>query len=70
MTNYTSFPSWRCHTGFTIQFTEHEYSWSPDTPAQRKYLATSDYCKNATRVYIGKQHIWMAVEDFKKFCAQ
>ena len=67
MTNYNSFPGYRCHTGFTIKYNEYQYSWSNDTKSQRKYLLESDYCDGAEAIYVGVLEKWMTVEVFKDF---
>ena len=63
MTNHSYFPTWRCNTGFTIEYGEYQYSWSPDTAKQRKYVRESTYID----IYrdLGK---WFTVEEFKTFC--
>lgn len=70
MTNHSYFPAWRCHTGFIIEFNEYQYSWSPDTPKQRKYVRESNYCDEAKRIYHGELEKWFTVEEFKNFCIE
>jgi ssDNA-binding Zn-finger/Zn-ribbon topoisomerase 1 len=70
MTNYTTFPVWRCQTGFTIKFSEDRYSWSDDTKNQRMYLLTSNYVNGAESVYVGMLNKWMKPEEFREFCKE
>ena len=37
MTNYTCYPKWRDYYEIIVEFDEYRYSWSENTPAQRKY---------------------------------
>ena len=53
MTNYHYFPKHRRY-GIVIKFSDNSYSWSENNPSQRKYLAESDYCKNAIEFYVWK----------------
>ena len=68
MTNYTKFPIWRSHDGFTIKYNEHKYSWSDDRVSQREYLATSTYLDKAEKVFVGRLDIWMDVQEFRSLC--
>lgn len=68
MTNHSYFPTWRCNTGFTIEFDEYSYSWSPDTAKQRKYVRESSYLENAKRIYHGDFAKWFTVDEFKTLC--
>lgn len=52
MTNYSCYPKWRDYYGIIIEFNENQYSWSENSPAQRKYLLESSYCDSAKRIYV------------------
>jgi|688.fasta_scaffold532060_2 ssDNA-binding Zn-finger/Zn-ribbon topoisomerase 1 len=51
MTNYQKFPIWRKY-GIVIKFNDGKFSWCENTPANRKYLKTSDYCSKAIEFYV------------------
>ena len=68
MTNYDSFPYWRCGTGFTIRYSIFKHSWSEDTKSQRHYLATSNYLDGAIAIFVAKLKMWLKPDDFKTLC--
>jgi folate-dependent tRNA-U54 methylase TrmFO/GidA len=68
MTNYTRFPYKRSGSGFTIKFSDYQYSWSQNTKAQRKYLRESDYCSGSLQIYVGIIDCWMSESEFRDFC--
>lgn len=67
MTTYSTYPKWRDYYGIIIEFNETCYSWSENTPAQRKYLLESDYCDGARRIYVCNIKTWFTLEDFKEY---
>lgn len=67
MTNCTCYPKWRDYYGIIIEFDEYRYSWSEDTPVQRKYLLESSYCDGAKRIYVCNIKMWFTFEEFKDY---
>ena len=67
MTNYTCYPKWRDYYGIIIEFSERQYSWSVNSPAQRKYLLESDYCVGANRIYVCNIKKWFTLAEFKNY---
>jgi ssDNA-binding Zn-finger/Zn-ribbon topoisomerase 1 len=59
MTNYQKFPNWRKY-GIVIKFNDGKFSWCENTPANRKYLKTSNYCSTAIEFYV-----WENDQTFK-----
>jgi ssDNA-binding Zn-finger/Zn-ribbon topoisomerase 1 len=51
MTNCTRFPTWR-KCGIVIKLNDNNFSWCENTPANRKYLKTSEYCSKAIEFYV------------------
>ena len=67
MTNYTTFPNWRKY-GIVIKYSDHQYSWSDNSEAQRKYLLESTYCNNAVEFYVCENDMtYTKLEEFKKY---
>ena len=56
MTNYRTFPTWRKY-GIVIKFNDDKFSWCENTPANRKYLKTSEYCSKATEFYVWENNM-------------
>jgi hypothetical protein len=67
MTNSSTYPSWRDYYGIIIEFDDTHYSWSINSPAQRKYLLNSDYCDGAKRVYVCNIKKWFGLSEFKEY---
>lgn len=67
MTNYDRYPSWRDYYGIIIEFDEYHYSWSENSPTQRKYLLESSYCDRAKRIYVCNIKTWFSLEEFKEY---
>lgn len=67
MTNYSYYPKWRDYYGIIIEFNENQYSWSGNSPAQRKYLLESSYCDSAKRIYVCNIKKWFSPDEFKDY---
>lgn len=67
MTNYSYFPKHRRY-GIVIKFADDRYSWSENNPAQRRYLAESNYCDRAIEFYVWKNKTtYHNFNDFKNY---
>ncbi len=70
MTNYTRFPSWRRY-GIVIKYNESNYSWSDNTPTQRKYLLESAYCDNAVEFFVWENNTtYKSILEFKHYLSE
>lgn len=67
MTNYSCYPKWRDYYGIIIEFDDYHYSWSENSPAQRRYLLESSYCDHAKRIYVCNIKTWFSLEEFKEY---
>jgi hypothetical protein len=67
MTNYSQYPSWRDYYGIIIKFSDHQYSWSENNKAQRKYLLESPYCDGAEAIYVCADKKWFTLIEFKNY---
>lgn len=67
MTNYSCFPKWRKY-GIVMKFTDSQYSWCENTPANRKYLIESDYCNGGIEFYVWENDtIYKDLDSFKDY---